>query len=306
MAIADTKTLQTRHGPRLALAGDRYITRSLEVYGEFSASEWALLAQLVKPGMTVVEVGANIGTHSVPLARACAPGPLYLFEPQQRVFQILCANLALNEVKNAIAYPEASGEAAGLVVIPPLDYGAEFNFGGVSVHEEGEGAWGLKVRATPLDSLDLAACHVIKIDVEGFEAQVLRGAAATIAKHRPVLYVENDRAAQQQELISLIAGMDYQMFWHTPPLFRSGNFNGCAENVFERIVSINMLCVPDERNTVVQDMQPIDPDNWTSPVQLRRWTHTTRGENRNSLTLFRLPPIRWIGDKRFVGNPTGC
>src|SRR5450432_2523093 len=106
MASSDTKTLQTRHGPRLALVGDRYITGSLERYGEFSPGEWELFAQLVKPGMTVVEAGANIGSHSVALARACFPGPLYLFEPQHRVFQILCANLALNGIGNAIAYPE--------------------------------------------------------------------------------------------------------------------------------------------------------------------------------------------------------
>jgi FkbM family methyltransferase len=269
MANPDTKTLQTRHGPMLALALDRYITRSLEVYGEFSGAEWALLAQMVKPGMTVVEVGANIGTHSVPLARACFPGPLYLFEPQQRVFQILCANLALNDVTNAIAYPEACGDAPGFVVVPPLDYGAEYNFGGVSVQAEGVGVHGMKVRATPLDSLHLAACHVIKIDVEGFEAQVLRGAAQTIAKYRPLLYVENDRVAHQQEVISLITDMGYRLYWHAPPLFSRDNFNGCADDVFGNIVSVNMLCIPQERQTVVQDMQPIDPQNWVSPTAKR-------------------------------------
>jgi FkbM family methyltransferase len=269
MANPDTKTLKTRHGPMVALAGDRYITRSLEVYGEFSGAEWALLAQMVKPGMTVVEVGANIGTHSVPLARACFPGPLYLFEPQQRVFQILCANLALNEVTNAIAYPEACGETPGFVVVPPLDYSAVYNFGGVSVQADGEGVQGLKVRATPLDSLNLAACHVIKIDVEGFEAQVLRGAAQTIARHRPLLYVENDRVAHQQEVISLIADMGYRLYWHAPPLFSRDNFNGCADDVFGNIVSVNMLCIPKERQTVVQDMSPIDPENWVSPTAKR-------------------------------------
>src|SRR4051812_20549962 len=124
---ADTKTLTTRHGPMLALAGDRYITRSLEVYGEFSAGEWDLFAQMVRPGLTVVEVGAHSGAHAVALARACWPGPLSLSEPQQRVFQILCANLALNGVTNAIAYPEACSDEPGFVVVPPLDYGAQLN-----------------------------------------------------------------------------------------------------------------------------------------------------------------------------------
>lgn len=260
------KSLKTRYGPMLALAGDRYITRSLEVYGEFSGAEWSLLAQMVKPGMTVVEVGANIGSHSVALAQACFPGPLYLFEPQQRVFQLLCANLALNGVPNAVAYPEACSDEAGFVVVPPVDYGAEYNFGGVSVQPDVRGAQGQRVRATPLDSLQLPACHVIKIDVEGFEAQVLRGAAETIRKHRPLLYVENDRPAHQQEVISLIAGMEYRLYWHTPPLFSPDNFNGQPENVFPGIVSINMLAVPMERATAVKDMEAIDPANWTSPV----------------------------------------
>jgi FkbM family methyltransferase len=267
MSKPSTKTLQTAHGPMIALAGDRYITRSLEIYGEFSGAEWLLLAQLVKPGMTVVEIGANIGAHSVPLARACFPGPLYVFEPQQRVFQILCANLALNGIENAFAYPEASSDEAGVLMVPPLDYSADFNFGGVSVERPNAAAAGLKVRATPLDSLDLAACHVLKIDVEGFEAQVLRGAAGTIGRFRPVLYVENDRVAHQQEVISLIAGMGYRLYWHAPPLFRPNNFNGFPDDIFGPVVSVNMLCIPSERGTVVQDMTPIDPDNWTSPVR---------------------------------------
>ncbi|HEV7383439.1 MAG TPA: FkbM family methyltransferase, partial [Phenylobacterium sp.] len=129
MASSDVTTLQTAHGPMMALAGDRYITRSLELYGEFSQGEWRLFEQMVKPGMTVVEIGANIGSHSVALARACFPGTLYLFEPQHRVFQILCANLALNGVANAMAYPEACSDEAGMVVVPPLDYGAVYNFG---------------------------------------------------------------------------------------------------------------------------------------------------------------------------------
>ncbi|WP_372785194.1 FkbM family methyltransferase [Phenylobacterium sp.] len=266
MPGSDTKTLQTRHGPMMALAGDQYITGSLEAYGEFSVGEWELLDQLVRPGMTVVEAGANIGTHSVPLARKCFPGPLYLFEPQQRVFQILCANLALNDIRNAFAYPEACGDAAGFVVIPPLDYGAKGNFGGISV--QAEGATGLRVRAIPLDSLELAACHLIKIDVEGFEAQVLRGAAETIRKHRPILYVENDRQAHQQEVISLIADMDYTLYWHLPPLFSAENFNGNRQDIFGSIVSINMLALPTEKGAAVQGATPIDPTNWASPVKL--------------------------------------
>lgn len=259
--------LETRHGPMLALRGDRYITRSLELYGEFSRQEWALLEQLVRPGMTVVEAGANIGSHTVSLARRCAPGLLYAFEPQQQVFQILCANLALNGVRNAVALPEACGEAEGRVVIPPLDYAAEGNFGGVSVSEDRPDARGLRARVRPIDDLELPACGLIKVDVEGFEPAVLRGARETIARCRPLLYVENDRAAQQGEVISLMASMGYRLYWHTPPLFSADNFRGNAENVFKGIVSLNVLGIPAESPKAVHGSDEIDPDNWQSPIR---------------------------------------
>jgi FkbM family methyltransferase len=262
MTPTDTKTVMTRHGPMMGLASDLIITRTLEVYGEYCPDELRMLLQLVKPGMTVVEMGANIGTHSVPLARQCFPGPIYLFEPQQRVFQILCANLAANGVRNAIALPEACSDTAGFVVVPPIDYDAVSNFGGVSVQADGEGVRGQRVRATPLDSLELPACDVLKIDVEGFETYALRGAAATIAKFRPALYVENDRVARQREVISLIAGMGYRMYWHYPRLFTPDNFNGYPDDIFGDVRSRNMLCLPHERTTAVTGLRPIDPQDW--------------------------------------------
>ncbi len=247
----------------LSLKRDVFITRSLEVYGEYCPDEWMLLKQIIKPGMTVIEVGANIGSHSVDMAKACAPGPFYAFEPQPRVFQILCANLALNDVGNALAYPEGCGEADGEAVVPRVDYANIGNFGGVSLRDAD--AAGIPVRIRTLDSLNLSACGLIKIDVEGFEPQVLRGARDLITRCRPVIYIENDRAAQQQEVISLIADMGYRLYWHTPGLFNANNFNGVKEDIFGRIASLNMLCLPQERQTQVANMKPIDPANWTSP-----------------------------------------
>jgi FkbM family methyltransferase len=268
MSEPDTKTIPTRHGPMLALRGDQYVTRSLELYGEFSGLEQRLFEQLVEPGMTVVEVGANIGAHSVPLARSCAPGPLFVFEPQQRVFQILCANLALNGVTNVVAYPDASGAEPGWAMIPPINYAATGNFGGVSVQRPTAPSRGLPVRVTPVDSLKLRSCHLLKIDVEGFEVEVLQGARETIARCRPLLYVENDRAEHQQEVISLIDEMGYRQYWHTPPLFDPANPNGEQENAFPRLVSLNLLCVPKEVDRQILDVPPIDPKNWTCPVDL--------------------------------------
>jgi FkbM family methyltransferase len=259
------RTYQTRTGPMLALASDQYITQALALYGEYAPDEGRMLRQMIRPGMTVVEIGANMGSHSVDMARACAPGPFYAFEPQQLLFQILCGNLVLNNVTNAIAYPDACGAAEGEAIVPQVCYGEAGNFGGISLRSKGIGR---KVRVRPLDALDLPACDVIKIDVEGFEPAVLRGAAETIRRCRPVLYVENDRVEQQQEVISLIAALGYSLYWHVPPLFSPLNYRANPDNIWPGVVSVNMLCLPTETTLVVAGATPIDPSNWTCPVSL--------------------------------------
>ncbi|HKR88857.1 MAG TPA: FkbM family methyltransferase [Phenylobacterium sp.] len=266
MSERTVQTYETRFGPMLAVRTDRYLTGSLELYGEYNPEEGRLLRQIIRPGMTVVEIGANMGLHSVDLARACAPGPFYAFEPQPRIFQVLCANLALHDIANAFAYPEGCGEVEGEAVVPLIDYGREGNFGGVPLMTDG--AQGIKVRVRPLDALQLPSCGLVKIDVEGFEPQVLRGARETITRCRPILYVENDRAAQQQEVISLVAEMGYRLYWHLPPLFDPQNFKGEQRNIFPGVVSINMLCIPRERSTEVRGLGEIDPTNWSCPVRL--------------------------------------
>jgi FkbM family methyltransferase len=264
--MADSvKLYETRSGPMMALATDQYVGRALELYGEYGPIEWALLRQLIRPGMIVIEAGANMGTHSVDMARACAPGTFYAFEPQPRLFQILCGNLALNNIANARAYPEGLGEAEGEIGIGYPDYDNEGNFGGFSLDEH---TGGVPVRVRTIDSLNLAQCGLIKIDVEGYEARVIRGAAETIRRCRPILYVENDRPAHQQEVIDAAAALDYRLYWHAPPLFSPRNFRGETHNIYGQICSLNMLCLPRETGDMVDGEQEIDPADWTSPIPL--------------------------------------
>lgn len=252
----------------MVLDTDVYVGKAVAVYGEYCPAEWALLRQLIKPGTNVIEVGANMGTHSVDMARACAPGIFYAFEPQPRLFQILAGNLAINNITNALAYPEGCGDAEGEAIVPWADYDKAGNFGGISLR--GAGSAGVPVRIRTIDSLELETCRLIKIDVEGFEPRVIRGAEETIRRCRPILYIENDRADQQQEVIDLIAAHDYRMYWHTPRLFSPDNFRGEARNIYGNTVSVNMLCLPRENGDCVDQQQEIDPANWTCPVRINR------------------------------------
>jgi FkbM family methyltransferase len=230
-----------RYGRLLFNKNDRYIGKSLELYGEFSEGEIELFRQIVQPGAVVVEVGANIGTHTLFFAwQVGHAGAVIAFEPQRIVFQCLCANMALNSVTNVECRQQAVGAAMGEIRVPALDPSCEQNYGGLSLEGSQQGD------ATPLvtiDSLNLARCALIKIDVEGMERAVLEGAAQTIARCVPVLYVENDRREKAAELMRTIDAFGYAMYWHVPPLFNPDNFRQNATNVFGNTVSINMLCI---------------------------------------------------------------
>ncbi len=230
-----------RYGKMLFNRNDRYIGKSLNLYGEYSQAEIDLFRQILKPGSLVVEVGANIGTHTLFFARQVGlEGAVVAFEPQPIVFQTLCANLALNCVTNVRCFQQAVGAEPGEIRVPVLDSTREENYGGLSLEGCRQG------EPTPmvtLDSLNLGRCALLKVDVEGMERQVLAGAANTIAKCRPILYVENDRHEKAAALVNFIDGLDYAMYWHLPPLFNPENFFRNPENVFGNIVSINMVCI---------------------------------------------------------------
>jgi hypothetical protein len=78
------------------------------------------------------------------------------------------------------------------------------------------------------------------------EIEALHGAAATIERFRPLMYVENDRKDRSAALIARIQSYGYRLYWHLPPLYRPNNFRGDAENIFGGKVSVNMICIPHE------------------------------------------------------------
>jgi FkbM family methyltransferase len=250
---------QTRYGPLLYNRFDQYVGGSIAAYGEFSEGEAAMFGQLVGTGGVVVEAGANIGAHTVHLAkRVGETGAVYAFEPQRIVFQTLCANLALNQLVNVIARQQGCGRQAGEMVLPNVDPRAINNFGGLSLLTEGRGE---KVEIVTIDSLELTRCNLIKVDVEGMEEEVIAGAVNTIARLRPVLYLENDRTEKSASLIRYLQSLDYRIWWHLSPLFNTDNFAKNSNNIFGNIVSINILCQPAETARPVAGLREITDAN---------------------------------------------
>jgi FkbM family methyltransferase len=260
LANGSVRIKRTRHGLMAYNINDLYVGRSFDCYGEFSRGETQLFAQLIAPQTLVVDIGANIGAHTIFLAHAVGPrGLVFAIEPQRVVFQLLCANLALNEVNNVRAIRAGAGRARGQAFIPVFDYAKPGNFGGIGLSESS----GEPVELVSIDSLQLPACHFMKIDVEGHEQAVIAGAVETISRFRPTLYVENDRQHQSAELIRQLRDLDYTLYWHLPPLFRADNFFQNPTNVFANTVSVDMLCLPSGDARKVEGLRQVSgPDDW--------------------------------------------
>lgn len=269
--IVETPTLRlkrVRSGLLWYFKHDAFIGASIDRYGEFSALESALFRQFIQPGWTVLDVGANIGAHTVELARMVGiDGLVFAFEPQRLVHQVLCANLAANNIENVMAMQAALGARPSRAAIARPDYGAPENFGGLSLLEAPTGA-SEPVSLATIDTLSLSACHFIKIDVEGMEVEVLRGAGAVLSRFRPLLYLENDREVRSEALIALLLDAGYRLFWHFPPLYNPANFYGDPVNIFPGLVSINILAVPQERPATITAMEPVlgPKDSWRDAV----------------------------------------
>jgi FkbM family methyltransferase len=231
-----------RDGFILYNTNDMYIGRAIEIYGEYSGLEMAMFREICKPGYAVLEVGANIGSHTVGFSRIVGQqGRVLAFEPQRLLYMTLCANVALNSLTNVDCYWAALAEQEGTIAVPQVDPTREGNFGALALGGEQKG---VPVPCFILDRyLKLPRINLIKIDVEGMEEQVLRGGQQVLQKFKPMLYVENDRVESSEALIRFIAGFGYRLFWHLPPLFNPDNYYGISENIFENIVSWNMLCV---------------------------------------------------------------
>jgi FkbM family methyltransferase len=229
-------------------ANDMFIGPCLEAYGEYGAEEANTFRQLIRPGCVVADVGANIGSHTLLYSQLVgAEGRILAFEPQPKIFHMLCANLALNAVGNVTTYQAGVGQEIGTMRVSTPIEDKRVNFGGISLGDEGTEV----VSIVTLDSLKLDRLDFVKVDVEGMEEAVIRGGAETLKRLKPKLYIENDGGEAKIEasasLIGTIRALGYRLWWHVAPLYQPGNFRGFNQNIFrQNIVSVSMLCIRDD------------------------------------------------------------
>jgi FkbM family methyltransferase len=146
-----------------------------------------LLANL-QPGATYVDVGANVGDQVLPIARHIGPeGRVLAIEASAQVFTYLCDNCKMNRLKNVMCINAAACETEGEV----LFYPAPADHSGMGALAAQFDATPVSVRGAQLDKLLAEAkvdhVDVIKLDVEGFELKVFRGAQALLTNARSPL-----------------------------------------------------------------------------------------------------------------------
>jgi FkbM family methyltransferase len=180
--------------------------------GLFEPSETRLLRDLLEPGDTFIDVGAHIGWFTTLAARRVGlHGRVVACEPYPANVTMLKGNLAQNDCKNVRVLETALGSRPGTVVLAT----AGGDSGGVTALN-----WALdgrvEVPMTTLDDItaDLGVVTLIKVDVEGWEAHVLRGAARTLSQTKHVLIEVNPEALKKagsspEEIIHLLTSAGF-------------------------------------------------------------------------------------------------
>ncbi len=181
---------------------------------------WKNLLKLTKSDFVVFDIGANIGYLTLNFARQCKEGHVYSFEPDSCTFLNLQANLKLNNYENITPYQVAVGITSEKMLLSRI----ERNNPGANriLPQASQTAYDQEwVDVKPLDQiadqLAISRVDLIKVDVEGFELFVLRGAERLIKKYKPILFVElSDVNLRQQGfssalLIGYIEGLNYEV-----------------------------------------------------------------------------------------------
>jgi FkbM family methyltransferase len=166
------------------------------------------LVKHLRPGNTFYDVGAHVGFFTVLACRLVGPtGHVHSFEPVPQNVAALNTNLRANGFEQATAHPIAIADRDGNATME----------GGRSLTARLSESGDLTVRTARVDSLNLDAPQLVKIDVEGAESAVLRGMTDTLRAYRPVVVVEV-HDDQERPVLELLHGHGYR----TTPLRDGG------------------------------------------------------------------------------------
>jgi FkbM family methyltransferase len=212
-------------GHEILVPIDDYIGRALYFVGDLDRKVSRLIARLVRPGDTVMDVGANLGLVSMQLAALVGPnGLVHAFEPNPAMCDLLMQTIERNAARNIRLHRYALGVETGRLPLAIPDGHAGLG----SLVSDGRAGWRrVEVDVRPLSEvvaeLGVGPVRFLKIDVEGFEAEVLGGARAWLLSSPPdaILFELNRRASDfwTDPAIVLLRGAGYELYTIPKRLF---------------------------------------------------------------------------------------
>ena len=191
------------------------------IEGRFEVPERRLFRDLLEPGMTVIDIGANAGIYTMTAARRVGPrGRVIAFEPSAREREQLARHLALNRIDNVRVESIALGAADGdtdFFIAAAFDTGfnSRVAMPGVSTTHERVPMCRLDTYA---DRVKLERVDIVKIDIEGGERDVLAGGSEVFRRLRPILLCEIEPARIEpwgyapREIYDSVRAWDYDWF----------------------------------------------------------------------------------------------
>ena len=178
---------------------------------------------IYKKNVVALDCGANIGVHTIEWARHMHGwGEVHAFEAQERIYYALAGNIAINNCVNARATWAAIGAKPGTLDVPKVNYDLPSSYGSLELRKSASNenigqaisydkSDTYEVPMITLDSVKLAHVDFIKIDVEGMEIDVVRGAAKLLKKHRPMMLIEHIKT-DSKALIDMLASFGYRHY----------------------------------------------------------------------------------------------
>ncbi len=209
-------------GQPFAVYANDWVGLNVNIHGVYEGDELQLLFDFLKPLQAVfskgvaLDIGGNVGNHSVYFSRRFAA--VHAFEPHPRTYELLRFNAGYRT--NIQTHNYGLGDAPGRFKL----FEDQSNFGGARIRDDGVSeevpVYHIEVQRLDDSELDLSALCFVKIDVEGFEARVIRGAARTLALRQPVVVFEQlaaefNNQAQETEAINLLRELGYQFCWNS-------------------------------------------------------------------------------------------
>ena len=209
-----------------AFSSKDLISRNLKLYGEFEPYLYYLASLIIKGKKGIVlDIGANIGTFAIPLAHKFRNVAVIAFEVQEKVHSILTKNINLNSLSNISPINIGLSDRAENVSAYAPDYESESNIGSFSLdlevtekNSEVTTRGQLKsFKLVTLDSLEIQKIILMKIDVQGMEHKVIRGAVTTIKNNNypPIIFEASSKKlwyqARRNELIKFLENMGYEI-----------------------------------------------------------------------------------------------